>query len=211
MTASWPRLLPVDDICAVPTPWNCWYGELGLSSAPETLQFQLQSFGTVYQQLWDCLTAQFRHLQRSWKLSMPARRWSASENHLFCALKIRSLLLLLLLLWHAWYVHTAHCFYMRQNLCASSRICRSHIVFFCSEHSQTELAACIMNQALILLGLALCIFSLHGAIYTRCSRKTHKVFVPFAIESHCLHQNTQQRFFCTNQYKTCVNWLNILC
>jgi len=61
--ASWVRLLSVDDICGLPTPWN---GELGLPSAPETLQFRPQPFGTVYQQLWDCLPAQFRHLRRSW-------------------------------------------------------------------------------------------------------------------------------------------------
>jgi len=26
-TVSWPRLLPVDDICGLPTPRNCWYGD----------------------------------------------------------------------------------------------------------------------------------------------------------------------------------------
>jgi len=47
----------------------------------ETLQFRPQPFGTVCRQLWDCLPAQFRHLRRNWKLSMPARRRSASEVH----------------------------------------------------------------------------------------------------------------------------------
>jgi len=89
-------LHPGDDIYGLPTPWNCWYGELGLSSAPETLQFRWQPFGTVFQQLWDCLLAQFRHLRRGWKLSMPARWWSTSEDHLFCTLQIHSSLLLLL-------------------------------------------------------------------------------------------------------------------
>jgi len=95
---SWPRLLPVDDICGLPTPWNCWYGELGLSSAPETSQFRPQPFGTVYQQLWDCLPAQFRYLHGNWKLSTLARRRSTFEDHLFCTtLQIHSLLLLFLL------------------------------------------------------------------------------------------------------------------
>jgi len=89
-------LAPVDDICGLPTPWNCWYGDPGLSSAPETLQFRPQPFGTICQQLWDCLPdAQFRQLRRNWKLSTPARRCSASEDHLFCALQMHSLLLLL--------------------------------------------------------------------------------------------------------------------
>jgi len=67
---------------------------LGLSSAPETLQFRPQPFGTVCQQLWDCFSAQFRHLRGNWKLSTPARRCSTSEDHLFCALQMQSLLLL---------------------------------------------------------------------------------------------------------------------
>ena len=91
--ASWVRLLSVDDICGLPTPWN---GELGLPSAPETLQFRPQPFGTVYQQLWDCLPAQFRHFAQKLKLSTPAaRRWSASEDYLFCALQSHWLLVLL--------------------------------------------------------------------------------------------------------------------
>ena len=60
---SLPRLLPVDEICGLPTPWNCWYGELGLSSTPKTLQFRPHPFETVYQQLWHCLPDQFRHLR----------------------------------------------------------------------------------------------------------------------------------------------------
>jgi len=68
-----------------PPYWNSTSGfhetvgtanRLELSSAPGTLQFRPQPFGTVFQQLWDCLPAQFR----SWKLSTPARRRIASER-----------------------------------------------------------------------------------------------------------------------------------
>ena len=90
-------LLPVDDIRGLPTPRHSLYGELGLSSAPETLQFRPQPFGTVNQQLWDRLPARFRHLCRNWKLSIPARQCSASKDHLFCALQMHSSALLLLL------------------------------------------------------------------------------------------------------------------
>ena len=80
---SWPRLLPVDDICSLPTPWTGLVRRTGLSSAPETLWFgrshleqslpaalrqsscSVQTFGTVYQQLWDSLPARFRHLDEN--------------------------------------------------------------------------------------------------------------------------------------------------
>ena len=43
-------------------------------------------------------SCRFGHWRRNWKLSTRARRWSASEDHLFCALQMHWLLLLLLLL-----------------------------------------------------------------------------------------------------------------
>ena len=52
---SWPRLLPVDDICSLPTPWTGLVRRAGLSSAPETLWFgrshleqSTSSFETVF-------------------------------------------------------------------------------------------------------------------------------------------------------------------
>ena len=86
----------VDDICGLLTPWNCWYGQLGLSSAPETA-VSAAAIWKSYQQLWDCLPARFRHLHGNWKLSTPAQRRSASEDHLFCTSQMHWLLLLLLL------------------------------------------------------------------------------------------------------------------
>ena len=94
MTVFWPRLCAVDDICGPLTPWNWWCSGQRPSSSPGPLQSLLLLYGTGYQLTFELLRAWFRQLHRNWKLSMPA---GASEDFLFCAVEIDSLLLLLLL------------------------------------------------------------------------------------------------------------------
>jgi len=92
-TVFWPRLCAVDDICGPLTPWNWWCSGQRPSSAPGPLQLLLLLYGTDYQLTFELLRARFRHLHRNWKLFMLA---GASEDFLFCAVEIDSLLLLLL-------------------------------------------------------------------------------------------------------------------
>ena len=77
------------DLCGLPTPWNCWYDELGLSSSmtfdKETdwlidwlivigARDLICSFCRSHLEpstsncIYDCLSARFRHLRGNWKL-----------------------------------------------------------------------------------------------------------------------------------------------
>jgi len=65
MAAYWPHLLLAGDTCGLPTQGRWYFAKQKLPSAPESLLFQLLSYGTAYPWNYECCPAQYKLLRKN--------------------------------------------------------------------------------------------------------------------------------------------------